>query len=200
MNLARLIALLAGRPRSLTTTWNPTDKASQLTLSNGNLTATSDNFFVTVARATTSKSTGKRAYSVTIVANGTATFLGFANGSAPLGGILGADPNAVGYRANTGEVKVNGVTLRTIEAMTAGDVADIVFDMANMLFWLRVSGRNWNADSSANPITGLGGISVASLTVGPYFPAIGFGSVTNHSGTANFFPSPRPGGVQAWDE
>lgn len=201
MNAAQLVALLGGRQRSRTTTWNPSDKATGLTLSNGNLTATSDASSVTAVRSTTTSGAGKRAFQATLSLNTTGRLVGIANGTYDVfsASAIGGDTNAVAYDPSTGAVTLNSISIATVSTAVNGDAINIVLDASNKLLWIRVNVGNWNASGSANPGTGVGGISLASMSAGPYYAIAGFGSVTTRSITANFWPAP-PYGVQSWDQ
>ncbi len=100
-------------PISVATTWNPSDKSTNVTLSNGNLTylktaaATHDG----TCRATISKATGKWYWEVLIVniAGGNSESAGgIANSSAPLTNYVGSDANGWGY------LGVNGLSYHSV--------------------------------------------------------------------------------------
>ena len=87
------------------TTWNPSDKNADVTLSNGNLTATAaTNSVHLVARGTTSKSTGKAFYEVTLVARDGPCSVGFANATASLSQSMGENSNSFGFAINDGQI------------------------------------------------------------------------------------------------
>lgn len=162
-------------------TWNPSDIATGMALSNGNLTATSVGFVTTSVRSTTSYASGKvcfEAKASTITQDWT---LGVANATYALNnaGGVGSDTNAIGIDVNNpgalqgvffnnGLVAVTGST-----ASVSGDVITICVDFTNKLFWvtdtvMRAASQPWNNSASANPATGAGGASFSAST-GPWF-------------------------------
>jgi hypothetical protein len=75
-------------------TWNPSDKNANITLSNGNLTATLPNAVVSVsARATTAETSGyfETTWGTLVNTGGTVSGIGLANASASLNNFVGSD-------------------------------------------------------------------------------------------------------------
>lgn len=172
------------------TTWNPNNKSGTVTLSGGNLTATVAT--LTGSVAATNAATGPTYFEVTAGASLTGTMaIGLANrtySAAPLTTVIGSDLNSLGYN-QAGAVKVNNVTLATIQTFAASDTICVAFDPQYQLIWFRVNGGNWNNDviGNQNPVGLVGGISTGSMNQGVMFPAWGSTAVTpNQSGTAVF--------------
>jgi hypothetical protein len=198
-----LLAPLSARA----TTWNPSDEF-QVTLSNGNLTATCAASTVCGARSTSSKSTGKWYLEFTVTEQGSTIYVGFANSSfdlsgAPSGNGLGRDLNGVGWQTEIGPVNLNNSTIGTAASNTQGDVDSMAIDFDNHLVWFRDAAGNWNNSSTANPATGAGGFSFSGINAGPFFFAF---DVINGSGErqiiANFagpFSESIPSGFSPWD-
>ena len=93
-------------------TWNPADKGVEVTLSNGDLTASITGATLGVlVRATISKSTGKWYWEVTIGACVTFSPIagGIAKSTAALTTYLGGDANGWGYYGSNGK-KINNAT------------------------------------------------------------------------------------------
>ncbi len=67
----------------------------------------------------------------------------------------------------------------------SGDLLSMAIDFAANLIWFRKNGGQWNASGTANPATGAGGFSIASLNAGPYFVAIEARTAADQF-TANF--------------
>lgn len=67
-----------------------------------------------------------------------------------------------------GVVIVKNITIGTANAYVAGDNLGLALDPVNKLIWLRVTHSgvpgNWNNSGTANPATGVGGISFSSMT------------------------------------
>lgn len=186
-----------------TTTWNPADKNAGVTLSNGNLTAATSTTSIAV-RAIASHSTGKFFDSthLDVLANVNGT-IGMANSSASLSNFIGSDANGLAYNPNNGGILVGGSNIAVIQTAVQGDTIDMAVDIGGQLVWFRTTGGNWNNDPTANPATGVNGISYAAsgLGAGPYFPAwAGFSSldvVTANFG-ASAYSFAAPSGFSNW--
>lgn len=171
------------------TTYNPSDKSADITLSGGNLIAThaSGGSFANV-RSTTSKTSGKYYFEVTWSGGDGNNGVGVANGSASLSNYLGNDANSIGWY-DTGFGHPSGTTF------TAGDVIGIAIDCTNGLIWYRKNGT-----FSGNPAAGTGG---TSISLAAYYAAVAFQYSTLGAGTINFggsaFANSPPSGFSAWD-
>ena len=103
-------------------------------------------------------------------------------------------PFAAGIRPVDGAILVAGASVGTTGgAFTTGQVAGIAIDFANKLLWVRNGAGNYNNAATANPSTGVGGISFASITPTPStgYALAGFagsatGNPTGASLTTNF--------------
>lgn len=163
---------------------------TNVTLSNGNLTAThSSATNNSGARSTTFKSSGKYYFEVTvgathgqndaigIVSSGTA-YVNLANGQG--GPVLALTTGTIwGNNLNSGS---------TLGAVVAGNVVCFAINSDTGLFWVRKNNGNWNASAPANPATGVGGI-VGGAVGTPGAPIIGFsgtGTLAGDNMTANF--------------
>lgn len=175
------------------TTWDPSSIGSNITLSGGNLVATHSttggyNGFRSVA----SHSTGKFYNEVTIgnsgAFGGDAYQAGIVNSSASLNTYLGVDNNGAGSFGATAEVFLNNASVGAIGAYAAnGTVLSVAIDIGALKYWISVGGGNWNNSGSANPDTGVGGLSLSTLTGAPfYFAGDLNGQVSTISLTANF--------------
>lgn len=187
----------------MTTTWNPADMAF-LTLSNGDLTASAflqPPDWVSYVRATTAWTTGKHYAEITILdnfdtpggsgsvglgmsnASFTGNFLGnnpaFSAGYFPWSG----NPDALLIGFGTGIAQaLNAVSPPIIRIAVNGDTGE---------FWVAVGAGQWNASGTANPATGVGGLSYSIS--GAVF--LTFGAEDGAVITANFdgpyqFPNP----------
>jgi len=188
-------------------TLNPLDKAANITLSNGNLTATdiATSAWISV-RSQTSHTTGKWYWEWTLGSKGTGEGIcGFGNSSSPLSGgpnaFFGCDANGIGLVSN-GQVWKNFTPTSILATISNGDICGLAMDIGAQLFWCRNGAGNWNGSGAANPATGSGGISLPSgLASGAIFAGI---SVLNNGdfSTANFgasaFNQTPPSGFSAW--
>lgn len=114
------------------TTWNPSDKGSNITLSNGNLTVTltAGNEYNSV-RATVYKASGKWYWENTIQGqSGGIPGVGIATASANLATYIGADQYGWCW-LNNGNVYNSGSVVASIGAFTVGDVLGVAFDADN---------------------------------------------------------------------
>jgi hypothetical protein len=166
-------------------TFNPGDKGVNSTLSGGNLTDTGTTTADSTARATGSLTAGgKFFWSYAVATIDTARpGVGIANATANLATFLGQDFNSIGYQPS-GTVLINSAVFATLASYTAPATIDVAVDLTNSKIWFRPNGGNWNNSGSDNPATNTGGLSLATLNAGPYFPAA---YVSNTSAlTANF--------------
>lgn len=87
-----------------------------------------------------------------------------------------------------------------IGTVANGQKYGIAVDFGGKLFWARSDNGHWNGSTTANPATGTGGISFASLNPGPYYPSFD-GDQPGEQVTANFgqhpFTYPVPAGFVA---
>lgn len=170
------------------TTWDSGSRLLNVTLSGGNLKATTTASSNAGARSTTSHSTGKWYYEWTFNA-GSNTFEG-------VGLQLSTyDPstasNIIGFESPTKSVQMvvtgtleagsSGIATWGAAAMVNGDTAGVAVDIGGLLLWGRIrhsgSWGNWNNNGSADPATGTLGITIPNPPgAGTYF--IGFGSNT----------------------
>jgi hypothetical protein len=196
------------------TTLNPLDCSTSLSLSSGNLTATRNlvtNGRWVSARATTSKSTTKRYFEATATNPETALAVGLANAAFVIdnGGqnVVGFDGagNSIGYDA-TGLIAIAGTSTVSASAwFSPGDVAQVAVDLGARLFWGRANGGQWNGSPTANPATGVGGISMTgAISTGALFPAVSAfdpgppaDTITINFGATTFSGS-IPAGFSAW--
>lgn len=186
-----------------TTTLNPSDKDGNLTLSNGDLTATLGTSAYANVRSVASASTGKKYWEYTATTIGGsigAIVQGVANGSAALNNFFGNDNNSVGW-AGDGTVYRNGGGVATIQSWAQGDTLCFSYDIDGGLIWFRTNGGNWNNNVAANPALGLLGIDISALAAGPYFAALE-GHTNGDVLTANFggsaYAQTAPSGFGNW--
>lgn len=166
---------IAGTPTSYSScTWNPSDKDADVTLSGGNLTASGAFASAGMVRSTTSVSSGTWVFEVTYVSTtGGAPFIGFANSSAALTNVVGADNNGVGW-TNGGAVRKNGVDFATASSYTTGDVLGFVYDADLDTINLYKNG------TFSYQITG------ANVPSGTLYAAVGMTTGNTNVVTANF--------------
>lgn len=136
-------------------TWNPADKDPGITLSAGNLQATSSGPGQDVR--STRAAGGKRYFELTMIGT-TKIAIGFGNLSKPLSGLAYSSTEAVGYYSDGG-VGYGGGAIASYATFTDGDVVNCAIDMAaGPTVWFGKNGA-WNGD----PAAGTGGLSVPGL-------------------------------------
>ena len=194
---------------AVTTTWNPSDKSASVTLSGGNLTATSSGAVDQAVRATVGFTNGKHYAEFTnsgTWSGGTNIGIGITTATAPLGTVGNTKNAAFIAIAYNGDIWFNGVdTGSTLLQYTTTALIRIAIDLDNKRAWITNRLANWNGDSSglANPATNVGGIDISAVFTGtvPAYPML-CSNVNGTVTTANFggsaFSYPVPSGFTAW--
>ena len=203
-----MLHLLAARARqnhqapvTSGTTWNPLDKASQITLSNGNLTAQQGSTSTwDLVRGTTShgSGSGKWYFEVHCDSLGTYLMMGLANSSAPLTSYVGATSNGWAYYNTNGTIVYNGTQGGSYPTYTTGDVVMVAADMTNGYLWF---GKNGVWINSGNPAAGTGYINASFPLTGALFPAVSpYDANEKVTGrfTASAYTYTIPSGFSSW--
>jgi hypothetical protein len=162
------------------TTWSASDKASNVVLSNGNLTVGANSITAGAVRSVASKVSGKWYFETTWTnptggagSNG----VGIATATAPLsGGGASLPGNGTGGCVVFvgGNVFFNGVVSGVnIGAVANGQTTCVAIDLVNSSIWFRINGGIWNNSGTANPASNIGGISILTLFPGnPAFAVV----------------------------
>lgn len=182
--------LFGGEPTLIPSTWNPSDKGGDVTLSNGNLTAKSSNTdtWIDGVRTIASNTTGK--FYFELLGLGSSGFLGFATSAWNLGPSRLPDATGtISYDDTNGQIRQNtsgGGNVLVITAAAAAHLSTfcIAIDLTSNLIWIRVNAGNWNNSASANPETGTGGGAITSM--GATYVAIDCIGSNGRGYTANF--------------
>jgi hypothetical protein len=201
------IGAFEARREDQTTTWNPSDKGTSVTVANGNLSFVSGWIAYNGVRAVASALSGKKYWELTprkISSAPSAIFEGIANASLPTNGptFLGGDSNGIGW-AGDGKVWINNAVVATIQGWHETDVLSFAVDLDSKRIWFRTKFGNWNNSAAADPGRNTGGIDISTLVGGPYYA---FGQGGNSGGedsmTANFGKAPYtqsvPRGFGGW--
>ncbi len=196
----------------MTTTFNPSDKSTGITLSGANLVATSGNTDAWASvRGTTSYSSGKKCFEVTCTTydGGNGWQPGLMAGTQNLDSYDG-DTGGIGYQVlTTGDSNIYrngsfaGKTLFT--GGPAGVTYGIAVDLDNMRIWITNDGGAnwWGVTTTGDPTVSSTGLDISVLTP-PLF--IGWSGLTV-GGSADVatlkttapFSFTIPSGFQAWD-
>jgi hypothetical protein len=186
---------------------NPSDKNSNITLSNSNLTATrgpGQNW--AAARATRSASTGKKFYSVIWDNYSGFHLIGMATANHSLsdGSFVGSSTASVAlFPASNQVLFANGVIGSMALGESQGSVFDMAVDLGARILWFRRNGGNWNGNSSADPVSGSGGVAYdfSGFNGAIMFPALSFynsgDQMTFNFGATAYSYSP-PTGFTNW--
>jgi hypothetical protein len=169
-----------------TTTFDPAHTDANLSLSGGNLIASlgSAGGPYVNTRTIASHSSGKiynEFVDTNDSGNSNSVCVGLLNSSQVTNNYLGSSSNSVGYfggGGGSGTVSINGSTVATVQGYAQGNTISMAEDTTGQLVWFGVNGGIWNNSGSANPATGVGGISISGVT-GPYFGGV----CENGSGT-----------------
>lgn len=170
-------------PSGTFTTWNPSDKGSNVILSNNNLTE-GDNGYEGMVRAKMGKSSGKWYWEIKIDDRGVNQdfnfYPGVANLSAPKNKFLGYNKNGWGYWGAYGD-KRNGNIKPYGPTFDEGDVIGVALDMSARTL------KYYKKPAGSSTCTDLG-VAFTNLS-GTMYPAAGqFGGDVKI--TANFGASP----------
>lgn len=172
------------------TTWNPADKSANITLSNGDLTAstTSSNSSL---RSIDPVPAGSKIYlELTSTAGGTNSAFGPANATHSLASLIGTDFNddAVGLRGTDGSVFSLNVNVNSGYAsnwITSSTVVGMAWDMVLGAIWFSLDGV-WQDGATIGEIEA--GTTTNAAYVDPLLQNSMFigGSINNATITANF--------------
>jgi hypothetical protein len=177
------------------TTFDPLNTGATFTLSNGNLTATCNSTTANgdFARVNNGHSTGKFYYEVTVTTIASPqsydSSWGVISSTCPVHNSNAGSANcAVQFIQGDGNIYINGSSNANGQTtpINQGDVVQCAVDIGGSLIWLAINGGNWNRNGSANPATGVGGLSISTVTANnPLYAAVGSGTL-NNALTANF--------------
>ena len=164
------------------TTFWPYYTSGDITLSNGNLTATITSGTGAslanrpVINLVYFEITTSNAYSGT-------PRVGFSNYPSSWSSSIGHDVYSIGYDSG-GTVYNNNTSLSTLNSWSAGSTICVAINPSYQLVWFNVNGGFWNSISNASPATNTEGISISSVQGASFYPAIG--ATASASFTANF--------------
>jgi len=175
-------------------TWNPGDKSSYITLSNGNLTATASSSGWRSVRCNISKNSGKHYFEITATSikgsyDGQLALFGIADIMMSVDNYVGSSSGAGwGWWGNDTQKQYYhaGSASSATVGIVDGDIVMIAFDVGGSKLWFGKNGT-WNASgdpaNGTNPIfTGLDGWSntyYACLSLqNPAYATANFGATT----------------------
>lgn len=185
------------------TTWNPSDKTSDMVLSNGNLTVATNlnNGTHGGARGTTGKSSGKwmlQFTGVTLNTSDQLDYVGIGTLADTLGLAQGSQDQVI-LIANGTAYSGDGTSAFNwldFSNLPASCTVDLCVDMGAQLFWFRINGGSWNNSGTADPAAGTGGHPIKAT--GTKFPYVRLTNTPN-AATLNPVPASPPAGFLTWD-
>jgi hypothetical protein len=181
-------------------TWNASDKSANITLSNGNLTATASSATGSAVRTTISQSTGKYYFEIAGTGTPANSFAGLTTGTKSLDTIQASASSCILARFSDGLIlnELNFVgNMAGGAAGVNGDVTCLAVDMTNKRIWFRRNSTNWNDNASFNPATNVGGYDISpTFASTAAFPFVSFNG-TGFNYIANFGASTFVGAVPA---
>lgn len=184
------------------TTWNPSDKSANITLSGANLVVTVGGTSTGQGvRTVDSLGSGKFywEYTWTTSQSNFQVIIGVGTASAAFATVAGNIVGAAAIQSGDGGIYVNNTTsLAALGAIAQGNIIGLAVDVGGKLIWFRKApSGNWNNSGTANPATGAGGFSISALTLPVY--GLQASGVFNPGDviTANFGGSAFSGAVPA---
>lgn len=199
-------------PPTVTAAFDPIVVPAGITLSNGNLTATSTVAGWQTTRAIAGQSVGKFYAEATINALTDSVGLGFCNASELNSAELGSDTNGIMIFAGaTAGIFYNGGVAQNVGSPPIqGQVLGVAIDLVSKLVWFyNPQTQQWNGDvlNNQNPATGLGGLPITPVALpggvaGPVYLAAsleGVGDAVTLNAGATPFVNPLPSGFASWN-
>jgi len=179
--------------------------ATNVTLSNGNLTATHSNTTSNSGvRSASQQSSGKYYFEVTATqTTGTADCVGVITAAGTYTNLVTNGSNC-GVQYRTGAIWSNNVNSTLSGSNIAnGNIVGVAVDLDNDKIWFQqFFGWNGLALTSEDPATNTGGVSISSFSGTTLSPAVGFAATASGNFTANFgattFKGNVPAGFSAW--
>ncbi|MCU0988048.1 MAG: hypothetical protein MUE63_00270 [Xanthomonadales bacterium] len=187
--------------------FNPSDKASEITLSNGNLTATRANSGNTwsLVRALSPKSSGKWYYEIRIdTTNGSGggdwSIHGIATSALSSSANVGSNSTSYGYEHSSGNKYNNGTGTACGATLAAGDILGIAVDLDNGKIWF-AKNNTWQAsgDPAAGTNAAFTGVSGTLFAAESLYKAATTQPIISArfaSGSLSYSP---PSGFSAWE-
>jgi hypothetical protein len=171
------------------TTWSTTDKVN-CTLTSGDLRAALTG--TGGVRAAHAQSAGKYYWEFTYTTVQTnSLYTGISLASASLSSPTTGNAKVL---RSTGGITINNIpTGSALGIIAPASKIGIAVDLSALLIWFRIApSGNWNGSGTANPATGVGGLSISSIA-GALYPVMG--GQTSDVVTANFGDTAFTGAV-----
>lgn len=150
-------------------------------------------------RSTTSRSSGKYCFDLTVTLRTGDMAVGIVNASYAItgSGYIGSIGDS-GAQSQNGNYLANGVSQFTNFNVNTGNVYRTCVDITAGKVWVQENGGQWFNDPSADPATGVNGFNLAvNSVIGPFFIAATMGT-SGDAVTMNAAPTSLPSGFLAW--
>ena len=195
----------------VTTTFDPNQTDPRTTLSNGNLTSTSNTnggstYFLT--RSVANNSSGKFYNELTFNSVGSCVSactgqIVFGIGDGNAAAELGLNADSIGMFDSGGFFLNNAQAGPAQQTLSVGSTVGIAVDFTAQLIWMELHGSaNWNNTAGCTPANTGCGISIAGLNAGPYYFYASTHDVSGVQLTANFgataYADAAPSGFANW--
>jgi|AntRauTorckE5430_2_1112549.scaffolds.fasta_scaffold05988_3 hypothetical protein len=195
-SLSRSVTGIAIAAAPVASGWDTTFQTGFITYSNNGGQANNTAGAIRYARSAQGQTTGKRMFQINTI--GTLSFAGIADVNLPVGGgsssINGTE--RVGWLF--GNVVSSGSNVPMGEGVNTADTVQIAVDLDARLLWIKKESVSvWNNNASANPATGVGGVSIANMPVS-VLPVAGLASGPENGAILNLSPATRPAGFGTW--
>ena len=139
-----------------------TDKNANITVTNGDRTATLSSGSGARGIRSAAQLAGKKYFEVVVNTRSGTIGIGIVNAAASLSGYMGADANGKAY-VSDGRILYNNATAHMGNSgYNTGNRIDFAVDAGAGLMWVRLNGGAWNA-GSADPAAGTGGYDISML-------------------------------------
>lgn len=161
--------------------WSTTDKSANVVLSGGNLSATWNSNVQGGVRCDTSFAGGLLYFELYAQSGSLGNLsVGFANATQSLAANVGSSVNSVGVIPGNNSVSINNVSLGAFEHSSNQNTIPytvcVAVNFTTGRWWARPATAGplgfWNGSVTADPASGVGGFTLATLAAGPYFPMI----------------------------
>lgn len=186
----------------VTVTWNPSDKSSNITLSNADLTAiktSGSSGSWDQVRATLGRSTGKFYFEVSCddISSDHNSIVGICTAADSLAGFPGINANGYGLYKLTGDAYNSSTPTHILPGSTSSAVLAVAVDLSAGKIWFAI-----NNTFSGSPSAGTGA-TYSGIAATTYLPAVGILNLntlvdTGHFKLADLVYTP-PTGFSPWE-
>jgi len=195
-SLSRSVTGIAIAAAPVASGWDTTFQTGFITYSNNGGQANNTAGSIRYPRSAVDRSTGKRMFQINTI--GVLAFAGIADVNLPVGGGTGSINGTERVGWLFGNVVSSGSNVPMGEGVNTADTVQVAVDLDARLLWIKREAVSiWNNNASANPATGVGGVSIANMPVS-VLPVAGLASGPENGAILNLSPATRPAGFGTW--